>query len=542
MKVSRSVPALLLVPFIFTASAQEVWFCPLDPLLRQSYGGSPQYMSLFSPNAPWAQAASHVNVFKIYPQWIDQATDADLQAQFASLNKAGIALALEYGPLSESAQCGYGVEGFGGGGLLNAALRIKRNGGTLRYLAMDEPIYFATLYTGANACQWTVDQMAANAAANLQMVIALFPGLVIGDIEPVPVASANWLSQYQAGIEAFGRALGFPLGFFNADVLWGSPTYAADLASVRGMLASEGVRFGVIYNGDGSENSDARWIQSAAKHMFANELNVGPPDAVIFQSWNVYPRKLLPETDPDSFTGLVGAYFRRRTALNTSIAGSVLQGALTAVDTGQPIAGALINIAGSPLNTITGSVPPGATSIAFGVRLNQECDCSGRAELVVSNFSLDAGPAGAITRDFSERLDGWGLSTTGSPKPMVRVENRKLHIDGRPGQSVALNSEPIPLPSAVSYAFHVDAQVAPNSSGSGYFTVMFLSLGSEISRIQIPFSGAAAFSTGATTDSAGRYSVPAPTTGADPFQVHASYTGSNENWPALATTAWPPAQ
>src|SRR5258708_39670849 len=102
MKMSRSVPALLLVPFIFTASAQDVWFCPLDPLVRQSYGGSPQYMSLFTPNAPWAQAASHVNVFKIYPQWIDQAADTDLQSQFASINRAGIVLALEYGPLSET--------------------------------------------------------------------------------------------------------------------------------------------------------------------------------------------------------------------------------------------------------------------------------------------------------------------------------------------------------------------------------------------------------------------------------------------------------
>jgi uncharacterized protein (TIGR03437 family) len=537
--MSRCARALILIPFVLTASAPEVWFCPLDPLIRASYGGSPQYMSLFTPNAPWAQSASHVNVFKIYPQWIDEAADTDLQTQFASLNRAGIALALEYGVLTASTQCGAGVEGFGGEGLMNAALRIKRNGGILRYLAMDEPIYFSTLYTGANACHWTVDQMAANAASNLRMLIAQFPGLVIGDIEPVPVPAANWISQYQAGIQAFRKALGFPLGFFHADVLWDSPTYLTDLASLRGMLASEGVRFGVIYNGNGYDTSDAQWIQSATQHMFASELNVGSPDAATFQSWNAYPRKLLPESDPDSFTGLVNAYFRRRTALTSSITGSLLQGSLTAADTGQPIAGALINVAGSPVNTLTGSVPPGATSIIFGARVNLECDCSGTTDLLVSNFSMDAGPSGIITRDFSNQLNGWGVSTAGFPAPMVKMEGANLHIAAQPGQSVALNSEPIPLPSAVPYRFHVNAQVAPNSSGSGYFTVIFRGVASEISRIQIPFSGGAVFSAGAITGANALYTLPLPATGADPFQVESSYAGSNENWPALATTTWP---
>jgi hypothetical protein len=309
----RLAMVAILLPLALTAAAPQVWFCPLDPLFRPevNYGGSAQYMSLFTPNAPWTQAASHINVFKIYPQWISSATDSDLQIQFADLNRRGIAIALEYGVLTASSQCGMGVEGRGGQTLLDAALRIRENGGNLRYVAMDEPIYFFTLYTGANACQWTVDEMADNAAVNIRALLEQFPNVIIGDIEPLSVSAPNWLAQYQAGIEAFRNALGFPLAFFVADVAWDKPSYFADLASVRKMLVDEGVPFGIIYNGNAHDSSDAQWIQSATQHMLAVESNFGSPDLVIFQSWHPYPKKLVPETDSDSFTSLIEKYDNR---------------------------------------------------------------------------------------------------------------------------------------------------------------------------------------------------------------------------------------
>jgi hypothetical protein len=293
----RLATVAILLPVILRAAAPQIWFCPLDPLFRPevNYGGSPQYMSLFNPSAAWTQAASRVDVFKIYPQWIGSATDADLQVQFADLNRRGIAIALEYGVLTAPSECGRGVEGFAGQSqaLLNAALRIQRNGGTLRYVGMDEPIYFSTLYSGANACQWTVDQMAANAAMSIRAILAQFPDVLIGDIEPFPVSASNWLPQYQAGIEALRNALGFPLAFFDADVEWDAPSYLTDLDSVRKMLASEGVPFGIIYNGNANDTSDAQWIQSATQHLLAVELNLGSPDLVIFQSWHAYPQELF---------------------------------------------------------------------------------------------------------------------------------------------------------------------------------------------------------------------------------------------------------
>ena len=41
----------------------------------------------------------------------------------------------------------------------------------------------------------------------------------------------------------------------------------------------------------------------------------GPPDHVLFQSWTDKPDRVLPETDPTTFTGLVDGYFDDRAAL-----------------------------------------------------------------------------------------------------------------------------------------------------------------------------------------------------------------------------------
>lgn len=539
----------IMLPVVLTAAAPQVWFCPLDSLYRPwiGYSGSPQYMSLFNPSAAWPQAAAHTNVFKVYSTWIGPASDADLQAQFADLNRRGIVLAMEAGVMTASSQCGTGVEGQDGENLLNFALRIKQHGGVLRYVAMDEPIYYWTLYSGTNGCRFTVDQMAAKAAANIRALLAQFPDVIIGDIEPFPVPSPNWLPQYQAGIEAFQRALGFPLAFFDADVDWSSPTYLADLASVRKMVASEGVPFGIIYNGNGSDTSDAQWIQSATQHMVAAELNLGSPDLVIFQSWNPYPKKLLPETDPDAFTWLIDTYFRSRTTLASSISGSMLQGTLTVTDTGRPIANAPINVTASPtvgpgvptVYTLTGTIPSGTQKIVFGARVNRECNCEGTADFLVSSFALDAGAQGTIVRDFSNKLNGWSVADTGSPPPISQIEGMSLHIVAQPGQSVLLNCAQIPFTSPVPYTFRVNAQVAPETSGSGYFTLIFLGAsGGEISRIRIPLA-AATVSLGSTgTDAFGRYTLPLPAEVGSSFQVQSSYAGSSDNWPAQSTATW----
>ena len=59
--------ALIVATGVLLPAQQSVWFTPI-PYATHPDGlfGSTDYLSLFSPTAPWQQAASQVQVFKLY--------------------------------------------------------------------------------------------------------------------------------------------------------------------------------------------------------------------------------------------------------------------------------------------------------------------------------------------------------------------------------------------------------------------------------------------------------------------------------------------
>jgi hypothetical protein len=186
--------------------------------------------------------------------------DATLQQIFAYLNSHHIALAVEFPPLTPTAACGMGVEGFAGEMALPVATRIQQLGGNLQYIAFDEPFYHGgVLYPGANACRWTPQQIAANALQSVNQIRTVFPNVIVGDIEPVP-GGAGWLSQYTAGIDAWRAVAGVPFAFFHFDVNWGI-SWAPSVASLRQALQQRGIPFGMIYNGWVTDLSDAQWMR-----------------------------------------------------------------------------------------------------------------------------------------------------------------------------------------------------------------------------------------------------------------------------------------
>lgn len=78
----------------------------------------------------------------------------------------------------------------------------------------------------------------------------------------------------------------------------------------------------------------------------------------------------------------------------------------------------------------------------------------------------------------------------------------------------------------------VKAQVAPESSGSGYFMLAFMGATKGISRVTIRLAATTRSLGRVTTDASGRYAFPLRAAGTEPFQVQWSYTGSGDSWPA----------
>jgi len=283
--------------------------------------GSVDFMDLFEPEAAWPTAAGHVDVFKLYGEWVAyHASAADLRTAVAEIARRGFALAVEVGPLEATTGCGQGVESFAGREEgLRIADRILTAGGRLDIVAFDEPYYFGHLYDGPNACHLDTPTIAETVAGYVQELRTRFPSLVVGDIEPNPVpvtptGLGDWVETYRA-------AAGEPFAFLHLDVDWSRREWPTAMAETAAMVREAGVPFGIIYNGGAAPLPEA-WIALAGERAKTFEALAGRPDHVVFQSWMVQPERALPESDGASFTGLVRRYFEDFESLGFATSGA----------------------------------------------------------------------------------------------------------------------------------------------------------------------------------------------------------------------------
>ncbi len=296
------------------AAAPVAWFVPPDPIFYHrslKCTGTSPYMALFAPGAPWRQAAAHIRVLETNFLWVADGPRGDLAREFDYLKRHGIALGLGGGVLTCRGLTGK-VEGFAGRRVLRQvpriARRVRRAGETVRYIGMDEPVFYGSIYSGRLARHWTPAHVAANATKTLRALSSAFPGLKVVDIEPLggpPRQVALEIRRYKSAIEAF-RQDGMPVTSFRTDVSWWALPPGA-LAALCKMLRSEHVTFGVIC--DGSGHTDAAWVRSAEINMARVRAAVGNPDVVVFQSWMRHPAQFLPENAAYSFTHLIDWYF-----------------------------------------------------------------------------------------------------------------------------------------------------------------------------------------------------------------------------------------
>ena len=291
------------------------WFAPLN--LEKVGRGSVDYIDLFTPDADWNEAASHIQVFKLYGGWAETAPLSDLQKAIQGIRARGFALAFEHSPLFADAVCGEGLEGFAGPGFLKTVQRVKDAGGTLNFIALDEPYYYAHFYDGDHACNWSTEKIAKDVGNSILKAKLIFPDLMVGDIEPVtgPADAAA----YKVWLETFRAVNGFDLVFLHLDMDWSNPNWTGEAMQMEAYGRELGIPIGMIYIGNSFEQDNAIWLATAGERVKRYELEAGgKPDHIIFQSWNDKPDHVLPESDTTSYTWFVKTYFEDRSLLGIS--------------------------------------------------------------------------------------------------------------------------------------------------------------------------------------------------------------------------------
>src|SRR5262249_55547985 len=164
---------------------------------------------------------------------------------FSQLKAWGIDIGIEAGAVKP--------ENCSGDTLVNVAedavQNIQANGGTVRFIAMDEPFIGGQLTAGGQNCNFTMQQSAAQAAHFVQTLQGQFLYIVVGDIEPYPYFS---VAQLEAWISLL-QSLEVQLAFFHLDVdpalvAANGTDFAGDLQALSAFCQAQNIPFGVLLN------------------------------------------------------------------------------------------------------------------------------------------------------------------------------------------------------------------------------------------------------------------------------------------------------
>lgn len=320
-----STPTLKILPGPTTDLSRRplVWFNPLPPMQTfpgRPYIGSVDFMDLFVPEAKWKTAASKVQVFELYGEWLGRdATDQQLRQLVYDLDQRGIAIALAGGALTPVGNCTGAIEGFAGiteGTLISR--RIREAGGTATFYAFDHAYDAGTASTTPPECRLSPEEIAQQVLAFQKAIRKIFPDIIFGD----DITARLDVGEVTRWVEAYRSVTGADLGFLHVDVDFGIPDWEQKVLQIEDYLHSEGIPFGIFYLGNNNDPSDEAWLTSAGERVKAYELDTGGnPDHVIFASWHDHPDHLLPETEPNTFTNFITLYFKDRGALGVQTGG-----------------------------------------------------------------------------------------------------------------------------------------------------------------------------------------------------------------------------
>lgn len=293
--------------------AADLWLAGEDPVVQQQKHKQvpADYMDLFKPDSPWTVSASRLKVFKLSTQIALHGTDQQLHTIINDLRRRRIALAVEMGLIVGSDRCGKGVEGYGNPNSVESTARhIKSLGGTIDYVAMDEPVWFGHIFgTGSGGrvgCRYPLPVLADQIAEKISTLRQYFPNIRVGDIEPV---NANKWGGPQSidDIVTFENLLrqrtGLAPAFVHADMAWAITGWQPLLEDLATRLHASGMRVGVICDGDANVGGDEAWVRQALQRCQATIADPKVrPDDLIVQTWEPLPTKMLPETDPGALT------------------------------------------------------------------------------------------------------------------------------------------------------------------------------------------------------------------------------------------------
>lgn len=541
--------ALALIAFVFTAATcmaneAQVWFGLPQPRpdvaarLRANPGDQADFLArLDNQAADWDQFFkpgtfdSLVPLFQVY--MISTGSflgmpDAELVRAIAMLSARGRKLAFVAQPVViDSPTCGHS-EGYEDQRILNAAVeKLKRLNIPVAYLALDGGLWYGHYAVGGQSCGLTLDETIRQTAITVHAFSAAFPDIVVGDIEPtVPLTQhADWqdsFRDYKRGLESLtGKAV----DFLELDIAWDNPEWKSAVRAETDLAHRLGMHIAYIYDGDGEDRGDAAWLSHARRNIAEMEGGLGlVPDHASIVSWNPHPTHLVGASLDGTLASLLPYYAQPRTQIALSdgrnaVGGEVKDGSV------KPLAGYSVTVSANTIpkqgdaleeQAITGTVPARARSAIIGLRINSECLCTGRDELLIGpmRYEETAGGNRSETVDFGPEFRRLGAEA----KPgvaTVRLETdgseTVAHVQATADQSLLLNSAVLAVTPNAGYKFTASLRDLLGTDMFGEATIIWVDgRGQGLGRANMVVRPHFVTTATVKTDAAGRFSAPWP--------------------------------
>jgi hypothetical protein len=307
LKTIMLLGAMIAGLLVQDAYGSEIWFSPVDPVSQPSNPGAAHYMDLFRPDANWDRAAAKIQVFKVSTHFLHVAPEEYLTSVIQDLKRRNIRLAMEGFMLTASFRCGNGgVESYASPGTIRDIIaRLAKLGGTLSYVAMDEPVHFGHYYNGHAACRDPIKELAEQMVSNVKALKLAFPDIEFGEIEPLNNATVNRIDTMLEFGRDFRIATGEPIRFIAADIIW-KDDWRPQLLEWQKKANTAGIGLGVIIDGDNNDKDDQTWAGKAIRRYTAVMRDLPrPPEQIIFQSWMTHPSRAQPDNQPGTLSSIV---------------------------------------------------------------------------------------------------------------------------------------------------------------------------------------------------------------------------------------------
>jgi hypothetical protein len=303
------------------ADCSKVWYGPSI--------GSADMLQLFTNPTQWDSARSSIDVFQFLTHHVNSwpcmgglcnsnTLDSFAQVQaFAKLDEWEIDICIEGAgilpqtPLGTPVDCSLEMQIAAQNAFnwtVDAIINVQDNGGTVRYIAIDEPIrrWYSPIYPPSDGPECKTENLAEIAAMVADFITLMnnaAPSIIVGQIILYPEVDVEGIKTYVAELEN----LGINLPFIHLDVhglriidyagpVYGRVTLAqvrADLLELETFLHAHNISFAPILIDLSfttqlflyGEYTDEVYYEGAIDWI--NEVNsaIGQPEHLIFESW-----------------------------------------------------------------------------------------------------------------------------------------------------------------------------------------------------------------------------------------------------------------